>query len=176
MLDERSAGFSALGIGWPPAGRRSCSPPAAPPRSSSTPPWSRPTRPGCRSWPCTADRPPELHDVGAPQTDRAGRPVRRRGALGRPTAGPPAPWPPPVVAVAGRPGRGRGRRRGRPARARCTSTSPFREPLLGAAGDVPAGRRRRRVRGTVRAVGRGAVAAARRRWSTRLLDRRVGEA
>ena len=68
-LDERSAGFFALGaaLGERGARGRRSAPRARPPRTS-TPPWSRPTRPSVPLIVLTADRPPELRGIGAGQT------------------------------------------------------------------------------------------------------------
>ena len=121
--DERAAGFVALGLGLA-TGR-----PAVVLTTSGTaaaelhPAVVEASQAGVPLIACTADRPPELQDVGAPQTiDQThlfGGAVRWFAEPGR-AATPPVAG---AVAVAGRPGRGRGdRRRRRPGRS--TSTSP----------------------------------------------------
>jgi 2-succinyl-5-enolpyruvyl-6-hydroxy-3-cyclohexene-1-carboxylate synthase len=85
---------------------------------------------------CTADRPPELRDVGAPQAiDQVhlfGRAVRWFGDPGVPDAGSPSRW----RAFAGRAyAATRGARPGP-----VHLNLPFREPLVGTAGRLPPGR------------------------------------
>ena len=146
--DERSAGFLALGIGLA-TGR-----PAVVLTTSGTaaaelhPAVVEAGLSGVPMIVCTADRPPELQDVGAPQTiDQVhlyGRSVRwfaapevpdeRRGATWRPLAARAV-----AEATAARPGP-------------VHLNLGFRDPLVGTAGELPAGRDDGRPWSTVAAV------------------------
>lgn len=138
VLDERSAGFFALGLGL------ATGVPAAVVTTSGTAAAElhaavvEAHQAGVPLLACTADRPPELHHVGAPQTiEQAGLyPGATRWAadLGAVDALPVAAW----RSVAAR----------AVAECRCGPGGPgpvhlnlgFRDPLVGEAGDVPPGR------------------------------------
>ena len=66
--DERSLRSPRSGSPWLRARRLFCCAPAAPQPLTSMPQSSRPISRACRMFVLTADRPPELHGVGAPQT------------------------------------------------------------------------------------------------------------
>ena len=118
-LDERSAAFTALGIGLAsgaPAVVVTTSGTAAAELHAAVVEADLARVPLVV---CTADRPPELREVGAPQTIDQHRPLRRGRPAGSPTPGCPTP-PPGHVAVAGGAGVGRGDAPGRRARVRST--------------------------------------------------------
>ena len=129
-------GSPPSGSGWPPAARPWCSPPAARPRPSSTPRWSRPTWPGSRSSPAPPTDRPSCATSGRPRPST--RPTSS-GASVRWFADPGVPdrRRPVVVAVAGRPGGGRG-----PVGRRRPRSGPSQPALPGAAARRPGGRRR----------------------------------
>lgn len=134
--DERSAGFMALGLalaGWEPAVVLTTSGTAA---VELHPAVVEAALAGVPLLVCTADRPPELIDVGAPQT------IDQTHLFGRS----PRWFHAPGVADAS----ARGRWRALAARAYEEATGPqpgpvhlnlaFREPLLGTPGELPPGR------------------------------------
>jgi len=138
FLDERSAGFFALGIGL------RTGDPAAVLTTSGTaavelhPAVVEASYAGVPLLALTADRPPESHDVGAPQTiaqdDLYGAAVRWRGDPGVPDAATAPTWRSLAAravaearGIAGRPG---------PVHLNLA----FREPLVGRPGPLPPGR------------------------------------
>ena len=133
--DERSASFLALGLGLATAGRRCCCAPAARPAAELHPAVVEAHQAEVPLIVCTADRPPELRDVGAPQTiDQPhlfGSAVRWFGDPGVPDDAMGA-----TVALAG--GAGRRRRHGRPP-GPVHLNLPFRDPLVGEPGPLPPG-------------------------------------
>ena len=138
VLDERSAGFVALGLGLG-SGR-----PAVVLTTSGTaavelhPAVVEAHDAGVPLVAVTADRPPELHDVGAPQT------VDQDGLFGRAVRWQAMPGVPEQAAA--------GTWRSLAARAWCEAVGgaagpgpvhlnlAFREPLIGQVGDLPPGR------------------------------------
>jgi 2-succinyl-5-enolpyruvyl-6-hydroxy-3-cyclohexene-1-carboxylate synthase len=137
--DERSAGFLALGIGLA-AGR-----PAAVLTTSGTaaaelhPAVVEADLAAVPLLACTADRPPELRDVGAPQAiDQVhlyGRAVRWFGDPGVPEAGGADRWRPLAARAYAAAAGGGG---GRPGPVHVNL--PFREPLVGTPGLLPPAR------------------------------------
>ena len=127
-LDERSAGLlRPRHRASPRLGRRSCSPRAERPPSRCMPPSWRRTSPGVPMIVCTADRPPELHHVGAPQTIEQVGSVRRGAALGGRSRRARR-LHPLGVAITGESSRRRGHGWADGTRARCTPTWLFVSP------------------------------------------------
>jgi 2-succinyl-5-enolpyruvyl-6-hydroxy-3-cyclohexene-1-carboxylate synthase len=152
-LDERSAAFVALGIA------RSTGRPVPVLTTSGTatanlhPAVVEAHHDAIPLLACTADRPPELHGVGAPQTidqrDLFGFSVRRFIDAAVPEETDPAAWRAIAreawEAAVGRPGRSHADSPGP-----VQLNLPFREPLVGRAGELPP-RERNPLRGRTRA-------------------------